>query len=86
MGAWSARLIVAGTSLGRLVDDACGVVRMMRLWVEVARSIGATSPRGSDEQTRRAFEREARDCLIGTGGGQMDHRLGFLCCHACGEF
>jgi hypothetical protein len=56
--------------------EAGGGVLIARLEAAVAGSIGATPPRGSEDQTRQAFEREAQDGLVGTGAGQVDQHLG----------
>ena len=81
----AARLMVVFARVGhpaQLSVRYCGL-RCLRLRRKGL--IGATLPRGSDEQARQAFQREAQDGLVGEGTRQVDQHLGFPLDHLCCE-
>jgi hypothetical protein len=48
--------------------------------------IGATSPRGSNDQAWQAVQHKPQDGLVWEGAEQMDKQFGFPLDHAGGDF
>jgi len=61
--------MVADARHGTLASGAGGGVRIAMLGVVIKGLVGATPPRGSDDQARQPFQHEPQDGLIGISAG-----------------